>query len=171
MELFGYIKANKLTSEYILRQDMQEKGETITISINDYMSKQFNINSKEINIKTAFFINENNIGISKSFEKTDSNYKNWASISSKLSGNQIDTILNDYKSRTKLIDTIIDKVIENNINGIVIDFNKDQQKESVLRFVIEIAPRLREFGITTAIVLNENSENNDYINIVDYIVE
>ena len=171
MELFGYIKANKLTSDYILRQDMQEKEEATIISIDDYTSKQLNVNNKKINVKTTFFINENNIGISKNFEKTASDYKNWASISSNLSGNQIDTILNDYKSRTKLIDTIIDKVIENNINGIVIEFSQDQQKESALRFVIEIAPRLREFGITTSIVLNENIEKSDYISSVDYIVE
>lgn len=150
---------------------MQEKGEATIISRDDYKSKQFNINGKKINLETTFFINQDNIGISKKYQNTEGDYKKWATISTNLYVNQIDSILDDYKSRTKLIDTIIQKIIENNINGIIINFNQEQQKESTLRFVIEIAPRLREYGITTAIVLNENIEKSNYINIVDYIIE
>ena len=150
---------------------MQEKGEAIIISKDDYKNKQFNIDGKKINVETTFFINQDNIGISKKYKNIENDYKKWATISTDVSGNQIDSMLNDYKSRTKLIDTIIEKIIENNINGIVINFNQEQQKESTLRFVIEIAPRLREFGITTSVVINQSAEKSDYINIVDYIVE
>ncbi len=150
---------------------MKEKGEATVISKEYYAQNEFYANGKKIKLEATIFINEDNIGISKKYGNIQGDYKKWASISSNLSTNQINSILNDYKSRTKLIDTIIDRVIESNINGIVIDFNQDQQKESVLRFVIEIAPRLREFGITTSIVLNENIEKSNYINIVDYIVE
>lgn len=150
---------------------MQEKGEAIIISKDNYKNKQFNLDGKKINIETTFFINQDNIGISKKYPNTENDYKKWATISTNVSGNQIDSILDDYKSRTKLIDTIIEKIIENNINGIVINFNQEQQKESTLRFIIEIAPRLREFGITTSVVTNQSVEKSDYINIVDYIIE
>ena len=146
--------------------------EALTISKSDYKNKQFTINkenkSKTINAKTAFYINENGIGISKEFDRNENN-KYWASLSSNLSEKQIDSMLGDYKSRTKQIDAIIDNVVENDINGIVIDVRGSQ--ENIMRFVIELAPKLREFGITTGVVLNKNMEKNNYINIVDYIVE
>lgn len=171
MELFGYVKANTLTEEYIIRQDMDQKNEPTSISKEYYKNKEFYANNKKINIKTNIFINEDGIGISNNFISTEGNYKNWTEISSNMSGSQIDKVLNDYKSRTEVIDTIIEKVLDNNINGIIINFDKNEQNDKTLRFVIEIAPKLREFGITTGIVLNENIEKNDYINIVDYIVE
>ena len=37
--------------------------------------------------------------------------------------------------------------------------------------MIELTPKLREIGITTCLVLNNDMEEKDYINIVDYIVE
>ena len=80
-------------------------------------------------------------------------------------------ILEDYKLRTTLIDLIVKTAIENNINGVSIDFNEIDDKESMSRFIIECTPKLREVGISTCIVLNENIEEQDYINIVDYIVE
>lgn len=171
MELFGYVKANTLTEEYIIRQDMDQKSEPTSISKEYYKSKEFYANNKKINIKTNIFINEDGIGISNNFISTEGNNKNWTEISSNMSGSQIDKVLNDYKSRTEVIDTIIEKVLDNNINGIIINFDKNEQNDKTLRFVIEIAPKLREFGITTGIVLNESIEKNDYINIVDYIVE
>ena len=159
MEPCGYIKANKLTSEYIVRQDMHVMEEALTISISDYKNKQLAINkenkSKNVNVKTAFYINENGMGISKDFERKENN-KYWASISSNLSEKQINSMLSDYKSRTKLINTIIDNVVENDINGVIIDINEKQTQENIMRFVIELAPKLREFGISTGIVLNKN---------------
>ena len=64
-------------------------------------------------------------------------------------------MLGDYKSRTKLIDAIVSKSIENNINGVSIDF-KEIDSNNMMRFIIELAPKLREIGITTCIVLNNN---------------
>lgn len=171
MELFGYVKANKLTEEYIIRQDMDKNNECIIISKQHYNSKQFYANNKKINLKTTFFINGDGIGISNNFSNIEGTYKNWAEISNNLTESQSDKIFNDYKARTELIDTIIQEVLENNINGIVINFDKNEQKDNALRFVIEITPKLREIGISTGIVLNENIKKNEYINIVDYIIE
>lgn len=150
---------------------MNRNIQATSVSKDHYNSKQFYANNKKINLKSTFFINEDGIGISNNFSNIDGDYKNWAEISSDLSKSQINTILNDYKFRTELIDTIIENILENNINGIVINFDKNEQKNNTLRFVIEIAPKLREFGISTGIVLNENVKKDDYINIADYIIE
>ncbi len=174
MEQYGYVKANKLTSEYILRQDMIERGQATTISLDEYRSKKFDITkenqTEKINIEAVYSITESNIEISEEFEKQE-DYKTWVSISNKSLEKQTNTILEDYKTRTNLINNIVDNAIENNINGVVIDFNGIENKDSMLRFVIELAPKLREIGITASIVLNENIEKDDYINIIDYIIE
>ena len=71
MDLFGYIKANKLTAEHILRQDMVKKRNAIILSRDNYNSKQFDVVqegiTKTIEIRDVFSINENNIGINKKF--------------------------------------------------------------------------------------------------------
>lgn len=177
MEPCGYVKANKLTSEYIIRQDMQEKGKAETISIEDYRSGSFDLtennNTKKINVKTVFNIKENKIEIKENSEGTQSDSKIWVCISNKLLEKQINSILKEYKTRTNVINTIVNEVIGNNVNGVIIDFDniEDDEKEVVKRFMIELTPKLREIGIDTCIVLNKNIEKNDYINVVDYIIE
>lgn len=154
---------------------MKAREEAEIISMDKYKSKQFDITkqneTKKINIETVFSINESNIEISEESKKQEESYKTWVSISNKSLEKQTNIILEDYKFRTNLINTIVDKAIKNNINGVVIDFNGIENKDSMLRFVIELAPKLREIGITTSVVLNENIEQNDYKNIVDYVIE
>lgn len=154
---------------------MKAREEAESISMDKYKSKQFDITkqdeTKKINIETVFNINESNIEISEESKKQEESYKTWVSISNKSLEKQTNIILEDYKFRTNLINTIVDKSIKNDINGVVIDFNGIENKDSMLRFVIELAPKLREIGITTSVVLNENIEQNDYKNIVDYVIE
>lgn len=177
MELCGYIKANKLTSEYIIRQDMETREEAKLISIDDYRNKKFkllkNNATEEISIKNAFNIKENNIEINNDLKNTENDNKIWVSISNKIVDKQIKIILKDYKNRTTIIDTIISRVIENNINGVIIDFEEIQieEKDIIKRFIIELTPKLREIGINIGVVLNSNVEKNDYIDLVDYIIE
>jgi len=173
MEHFGYIKANKLTEDYIVRQDMEQRGEVTNISKDDYNKNAFEIISenKKVYIKTIITLNENdNIGINKKFNNEEG-YKNWATISSDLSTSKINNLFEDYKTRTNLINTIIDNIIETDSRGVVIDFSEAEIEKNALRFVIELAPRLKEYGITTGIVINDSSKKEDYINIVDYIIE
>lgn len=177
MESCGYVKANKLTSEYIIRQDMQKNEKAETISIENYRNGSFDLiknnNIKKINIKTVFNIKANKIEIKYNSEDTQSDSKIWVCISNKLLEEQINLILKEYKTRTNIINTIVNEVIENNVNGVIIDFDniEDNEKEVVKRFMIELTPKLREIGIDTCIVLNKNIEKNDYMNIVDYIIE
>lgn len=173
MVLFGYIKANRLASEYILRQDMPRRNEALKITRDSYKTGSFNISEttgvKKIVIKDILNINNGNIEINNSAEKAQE-YKLWVEMSNKSIEAYINTLLGDYKSRTKLIDAIVTNLIEHNINGISIDFREIDAK-NITRFIIELTPKLREIGITTCIVLNDSMNEQDYINIVDYIVE
>lgn len=170
----GYVKANKLSNEYILRQDMLEIGKTDKISLGEYKNNNFVISDSKIVIKDIFNINGANIENNNEFDISNEEYKIWSIISNQSLNQEneiLRQILNDYKSRTTFIDLIVKKAIKNNINGISVEIVGIEDKEGIKRFVIELAPKLREIGITTCVVLNENIQEQDYINIVDYIVE
>lgn len=126
---------------------------------------------KKVILKDIFSIDNGSIEVNDNIiEEVEEEYKLWVEISNKSLETQSNTLLGDYKSRTKLIDEIVSKAIENDINGISIDF-KEVDTNNMIRFIIEIAPKLREIGITSCIVLNNNINVQDYIDIVDYIVE
>lgn len=171
----GYVKANKLGEEYIVRQDMPKREQATRIQRNNYDSRVFEILEKDttkmINLKNVFNISKDNIEVFEKETNNQSNSKNWAVITNEALGKETNEVLKDYKMRTNLIELIAKKVIENNINGISIEFTAIEDKESMKQFVIECTPKLREIGISTCVVLNENIEEQDYINIVDYIVE
>ena len=171
----GYLKANKLSDEYILRQDMQENEEAKTILKSNYENKFFEISdvlgTKKVTLKSIFNISNQDIQIFNQTNNENTNSKIWAVITNDLLKNQTNEILKDYKLRTNLIDIIVRKSIENNINGISIEFNEIEEKQNMRRFIIELAPKLREVGIDTCIVLNGNIDKEDIINVVDYIVE
>lgn len=171
----GYVKANKLRNEYIVRQDMEQRGYAIKIQRENYNSKSFEISDsneeKKITLSSTFNIDKNNVQISEEISNNESDNKIWTVITNKALEGKTYEMLNDYKLRTTLIDLIVKRAIENNINGISIEFSEIEDKESMIRFVTECAPKLREVGISTCIVLNDNIEEQDYINIVDYIVE
>lgn len=176
MEFCGYIKANKLTSEYIIRQDMEKREEAQIISIDDYKNGSIkllkNDATEQITIKDAFKIKENNVEINDDLKSSENN-KTWVSITSKILDKQINVILRNYKTRTNLIDAIISKAIENDIKGVIIDFEQIQIEDEDIakRFIIELTPKLREIGINTGAVLNSNVDKSDYIDLVDYIIE
>lgn len=172
----GYIKANKLSDEYIIRQDMPERKEAVKISYADYESKKFEVlnssdTKEQVVLKNVLNINGD---IIESIQDTDidfETYKTWISVSNKDLEERAEEILQDYKSRTELTNKIVSKIVEDEAKGVCIDLSNVQNKESMIRFTVELAPKLRELGIATCIVLHDNMNKQDYINIVDYIVE
>lgn len=143
---------------------MEEREEAKVVSKKDYQKGEFKINEQLIKVKSTNSEDTKN-------NQENNKYKIWEQVINKFFENQIYESMKDYKARTGLIDEIVSNAIKNNINGLVIDFGKIQEKEVLQRFLIEITPKLREMGITTCVVLNDNMEKNDYKNIVDYIVE
>ena len=155
--IFGYIKANKLGEQYIVRQDMIKKEDAIKIEEDSYRTKNFEIvkdnSTEKITIDSIFNINNNNnLDIEDNKVETSGSDKLWAEISNANIENQANILLNDYNARTTLIDIIVNQAINNNIKGISINFSNIENEEDFRRFVIELSPKLGEVGITTCVV-------------------
>ena len=166
----GYIKANKLTSEYIIRQDMEKRGEAIIIARSNYSSEKIIINNEKIDVKNIIYNYEDEAQDDNEMSNNAKN-KKWGVVKNTLLEKQISTTLKDYKTRTELIDSLVNKASKNDLKGLIIDFSKINDSLAMQRFIIELTPKLREIGINTCLVLNENMQKDDYINIVDYVIE
>lgn len=142
----GYIKANKLDDEYIIRQDMEQKQKAKKIKI-DLSENQFNYTDENGEVKL------------------------WQTINLKSMSNDIEEMLKDYKTRTQTIDVVMNLLGGNDIKGININFDGIEDKEVCKRFAIELSPKLKEIGITTCVTLTKDMKTKEYENIVDYIAE
>lgn len=111
----------------------------------------------------------------------DNNYKVWGMVSNNGYPDTSSEILNDYKLREKLINNIINVVLQNNLDGINLDFEnvKTDDKEMLSRFIIELAPRLREYGRVLSVDVtapdggtnwSECYDRNTIGRVADYIV-
>jgi len=161
--IIGYVKANVLTNEYIVRQDMEHKTETKKITTSIENNTVVKLSDDEILIKDLLKITEEGILFKNTgMENDDADIKIWANLTLE----NID--LSDYETRANLVKSIVTNTIKNNISGINIIPNEE---ENIERFIIELAPRLRELGIKTNLVKNENIDESKFTNIVDYIIE
>ena len=138
----GYVKANKLDDEYIIRQDMEQKQKAKKIKI-DLSQNQFNYTDENGEVKL------------------------WQTINLKSMSNDIEEMLKDYKTRTQTIDVVMNLLGGNDIKGININFDGIEDKEVCKRFAIELSPKLREIGITTCVTLTKDMKTKEY----DYIAE
>ena len=61
--------------------------------------------------------------------------------------------MNDYEKRKKLIESIVNKCVEYELDGINIDFEnmKSEDKDMYSRFIIELEPRLKEIGMVLSV--------------------
>jgi len=108
-------------------------------------------------------------------------YKVWPFISNNGERTLTSEILNDYKLRQKLINNIVKLAIDNNFDGINIDFEymNMSDKDMFSRFIIELAPRLKEYGMVLSVDVTapDGSENwslcydrNEIGKAADYLV-
>ena len=164
--LVGYVKANTLRNEYILRQDMNQTPETKEITINLADNNQLQIADTTVIIKDLFKLTNEGILLKNTdFINSNSNCEIWANVSIG------DIELEKFENRTKIIKNVLSISIRNNIKGINIIATDNNQ--DLKRFIIELTPILREVGIKTNIVQNSYLSNIDLnINegIVDYII-
>ena len=95
-------------------------------------------------------------------------YKVWAMVSNNISSQTIkdvtSKILRDYQLREKLINEILDMVITYQLDGINIDFENiyKDDKEYLSRFIIELAPRLREYGKVLSVDVTAPDGDDDW---------
>lgn len=164
--LLGYIKANKLVNEYIVRQDMEIRPSAQKIKIDKNLNGNIIKNGEKISISIKQYFKTNNNQIYINTDVKEEENEIWAIISQ----NEFEDMIKSYKERTQTIDKIVELLLEKNIKGIYIDFNNIKDYNTFKRFVIEMTPKLREVGIKTCLKLNNKIKKADFINIVDYII-
>lgn len=78
----------------------------------------------------------------------NNNCKVWAMVSNGSQPQTTSEVLNDYELRQKLISNIVNMALQYNFDGINLDFENvnTEDKDMLSRLVIELAPRLREYG-------------------------
>ena len=78
----------------------------------------------------------------------ENEYKVWAIVSNNSYKAPTSEVLNDYKKRADLINKIVTMTISYNLDGVNIDFENmnESDKDVFSRFIIELAPRLKEYG-------------------------
>ena len=168
----GYVKSNSLTNFTTVREE-QIKEKQITGKVNmfwDYFSQHVQapdrtgqtIEGVNVVSPSFFYLDENgtlqeNVGSSGQayIEWAHSNnYKVWPMIQNADAGIKVtSTILNSYKKRQELIDSIVEKCVEYGLDGVNIDFENiyEKDKDKLSRFIIELTPRMLELGSVTSV--------------------
>ena len=168
----GFVKSNKITNIVVVREEMQEKKQ-IEEKVNlvwDYYSEvasapdRTGVTMDGVNVVSPAFFHLNskgelteNIGqAGKDYiEWAHSNgYKVWPMLSNSEAGIKVSsTILNSYSKRQQLIQSIVEKCAQYDIDGINVDFENmyEADKDKYSRFIIELTPRMLEMGIVTSV--------------------
>lgn len=161
----GYMK--NVTNIYNVRDNMEEEKqiEGKVSLVWDYYSKYSSAPTrtgeiKGVNVVSPSFaslvdegkgklhVNVGNAGKNYINWAHNNNYKVWAMVQSDGLIETTSEILNDYKLREDLINNIVNLATSYDIDGINIDFEymKEEDKDMFSRFIIELAPRLKEYG-------------------------
>lgn len=176
----GYVKSDKLTNKTTVRKAI-EKQPQVTGKINlvwDYYFEyvtapnRTGTSIKGINVisPTCFTLkNGDKVEIidkaSNEYNEWARNngYKVWAMVSNNSMRETTSKILNDYAKREELIEKIVNLAVKYKVDGINVDFENMNKadKDMYSRFIIELAPRLREYGIVTSVDVTapDGSEN------------
>lgn len=161
----GYLKS--IANIYNVRENMEEKKQIegnislVWDNYSEYASaptrtgeiKGVNVVSPAFAILEKLGKGELNVNVGSAgkayIDWAHSNqYKVWPMVSNNSWKDTTSEILNDYKLRENLINNIVDLVTTYDIDGINIDFEyiKQSDKDMFSRFIIELAPRLKEYG-------------------------
>lgn len=171
----GYIKANKLTNEITVREDMHEEKQ-VEGKINlvwDYYSTYASAPDRSgqtiegINVVSpAFFYLDTNGRLKENIGEKGKAYIEWAhnngykvwpmlanAEAAKESLSITSNIMNNYEKRKELIEDIVNACVKYKIDGINVDFEnmKQEDKDMYSRFIIELTPRLKEMGLVTSV--------------------
>ncbi len=179
----GYTK--DITNLYTVRQDMERKKpmeEKVSLVWDYYTSSvpdRTGTTINGINVLSPSFAELVNLGkgelnlkIGQKGEEYikwahEHGYQVWPMVSNSCSPDIQDTtteILNDYKLREKLINNIINLVLKYQFDGINIDFEyiKNSNKDMFSQFIIELAPRLKEYGKVLSVDVTAPDGSEDW---------
>jgi len=122
------------------------------------------IDGKNIVIQDLFTLSNDGVVLKKStIAEENENMTVWGTVS-----NDTELDLRKYETRSKLIDEVVKLVYKYKLKGI--NVNIDLHEEGNQRFIIELAPRLKEMGIITNIITTERVEEESYRKVVEYII-
>lgn len=167
----GYVKTTTLANTKKIRDNL-EMGKQIQGNVSlvwEYFSKYAKapqrtekIDGVNVVAPTFFSLTDSEKGaIVANVGQAGQNYINWAhsngyrvwpwvanEATNKADKDLTSEILNDYKLREKLINSIVSAVEMYNLDGINLDFENmyESDKDAYSRLVIELAPRLKELG-------------------------
>lgn len=167
----GYVKTTTLANTKKIRDNL-EMGKQIQGNVSlvwEYFSKYAKapqrtekIDGVNVVAPTFFSLSDSKKGaIVANVGQAGQNYINWAhsngyrvwpwvanEATNKADKDLTSEILNDYKLREKLINSIVSAVEMYNLDGINLDFENmyESDKDAYSRLVIELAPRLKELG-------------------------
>lgn len=196
----GYVKENKLTNKIYVRENIEEQKENKKISLVwDYYSEYAKAPNRTgttlegVNVVSpAFFMLEkgengtlfDNVGTAGqayiNWAKSN-NYEVWPMVSNNSLKDTTSKILNNYEHRQLLIENIVNMAIKYKLDGINIDFEYMYQadKDKFSRFIIELAPRLKEIGVKLSVDVTAPDGSADWSlcydrhiigNVADYII-
>ena len=169
----GYVKANKLTDITTIRE-AKERTKQITGKVDmfwDYYSQYVKAPDRTgqtiegVNVVSPSFFyldkNDGNLkdnvgdaGIAYVNWAHSNGYKVWPMIANAEAGTKItSTILNSYTKRQELIESIVQKCAQYDIDGINVGFENiyEADKDKYSRFIIELMPRMLEMGMVTSV--------------------
>lgn len=169
----GYVRTSKLENITTVREEVVEEKQ-ITGKVNmfwDYFSQYVKAPDRTgqtvegVNVVSPSFfyldeddgtLNENVGDAGKAYiEWAHSNgYKVWPMLSNAEAGIRITSnILNSYTKRQELIQSIVEKCAQYDIDGINVDFENmyEADKDKFSRFIIELVPRMQEMDIVVSV--------------------
>ena len=196
----GYVKTSKIENETTIRNSVTEKQNNDKINLVwDYYSEYAKAPKRDgtkiegVNVVSPSFFSLVKEGNGKIFDNAgtngkayvnwakSNNYKVWAMVSNNSYKETTSKILNSYKLRTELINNIVNIATTYELDGINIDFENmyEKDKDVYSRFIIELAPRLKENGrvLSVDVTAPDGGEtwsmcfNRNVIgNVADYII-
>ena len=168
----GYVKIDNVTNEKTVRDDLNFStsidgkvslvwdyySQYVSAPVIDGEIEGINVVSPSFYEITASGDIDANIGRNgrNYIEWAHANgYKVWPIVSNSELGDldAVSNLLSSFENRSYLIKNIVNELIEAGVDGVNIDFENMYQadKDNYSRFIIELAPRLREAGLTLSV--------------------
>lgn len=171
--IVGYVKEKDLANKVVVREkfenDTRLKGKVSLVW--DYYSEYVSAPNREgetifgVNVVSPSFFILERLGKGEIVDNAKSGgenyvawakkqgYKVWAMFSNDSMIETTHEILNDYKLREKTIENILKLAVKYQVDGINLDFENmyEEDKDLFTRFVIELYPRLHEYGMNLSV--------------------
>lgn len=185
--LIGYVKAKKTSETETSRESFVEEKKELNVlwDYTDISKITKNIQTKEgaLNVIIPKMISlseaeKNKVKVTirdKNKEKLKFAAEQNIQIIPYITDNDIENLkdmIDDYDKRKVLIDEIVLDCIKNNLGGVTLNLTKvnSENIQYFQRFILELKPRLKEFG--KKLIINKNSlYTQEIYEIADYTIE